>query len=351
MAGQATRVLRTELDADAPLALFYGEGAVLEQRELLEASPGPDGLSVRFRVDGGEASATIATGGRQRTGTLLVAGVERRLQQGVRSPLGLGQLELRCSNPAPEAWLSAGAPPPEPAPSCSAPLPIFACAVTTGVVIADIGPTFIPASNARVVELGSGLSADFNATCLGRVTTLADDARVNLRWARFEHPGGQLWIAAAGPELELPLVLGQLVDVTSWENPSFGWETWEGELTIRSAAGETLLWMAQVDDYAQLSGTPELDLLPGPERCITAHECGGAVSRYALAARLQPGIGADGLPRMGSAPLLVGYGERAQLGDYSVYNGGIEAQTAAPSCFYKGGHGNARIAIWKAPDN
>jgi hypothetical protein len=42
----------------------------------------------------------------------------------------------------------------------------------------------------------------------------------------------------------------------------------------------------------------------------------------------------------------VGYGERAALGNYYVYNGGIEAQTAAPACFAKPS-GNARRAVWK----
>jgi hypothetical protein len=33
-------------------------------------------------------------------------------------------------------------------------------------------------------------------------------------------------------------------------------------------------------EVSDLFGAPELDLLAGPERCITLHECGGAVSRF-----------------------------------------------------------------------
>lgn len=340
-------LVRTELAADAPLALFYGEGNVLEQRELLELTPSAGALALRFELDGDEASAQISTDRALATGRLRVLGQERNLQRGVGTPLGLEKLELHCAGPVPPAWQRAEPTQPLGPPSCTEPAPLFACAVSTGPVLADTGTLLTAVGAAQVVELGSGLPADPNGSCGGRAAALAEDPRVTVRWAHFTHANGQLWLTVAGPDLELPLSVGQTVAVSSWDTPGFSWESWQGEVNVRSAADELLLWMGQDEDFFALNGTTAFDLIPGPERCISLLDCGGAVSRYALAARPTAGIGPDGLPPSGSAQ-LVGYGERGRLGNYYVYNGGIEAQTAAPLCFAKPS-GNARLAVWKAP--
>jgi hypothetical protein len=340
-------VVRTGPEADAELALFYGQGTELDQRELLEVDTiEPERITVRFLLDSAEAIAHLSRGVEPATGRLLIGGVERALQRGLSTPLGLEQLSLRCLASAPAAWLRPQPALPPAAESCAEALPLFACASTTGPRVAGAGPTLISIEAAQVVELGSGESGAAEDFCSGRATLLLDDPRVNVRWARLESATGQHWLTVAGPELELPFEVGQLVSLYSVDDPGFSWLSWDGEVRVRSAEDETLLlWMGQRAHLRELDGSVAFELLPGPERCVTRPECGGAVSGYALAARP---TGLLGSADTGQGAQLVGYGERIRHGDYHIYNGGLESLTALPLCTYKPA-GNARIAIWKAP--
>ncbi|MEY2935700.1 MAG: hypothetical protein RL033_6449, partial [Pseudomonadota bacterium] len=170
-------LIRTELAADAPLALFYGEENVLAQRELLELTTSADTLVLRFALDGAEASAQVSSNRALATGSLHVLGRERHLQRGVSSPLGLEKLELHCTGPVPAAWQREEPPQRLGPASCGEPVPLFACAVSTGPVLADTGTVVIAAGAARVIELGSGLPTDPNGDCGGRAASLAADPR------------------------------------------------------------------------------------------------------------------------------------------------------------------------------
>lgn len=344
--GASLLVVRTGPEASDQYALFYGEGTELEQRVVLDWERVENRLSLRFELEGAEATAGLQLDSAPVTGTLQVLGEQRALQRGLSTPLGLEQLSLRCLASAPAAWLRTGPALPPAAESCAEALPLFACASTTGPRVTGEGSDLIPIEAAQVVELGSGKSQAAQDWCTGRATLLVEDARVNVRWARLESETGSHWLTVAGPELELPLELGQVVSLFSLDEPTFSWLGWDGEVRVRSVEDDTLLlWMGQRANFFELNGTGDFDLVPGPERCVTRPECGGAVSGYALAARP---VAAEGLSGVGQGAQFVGYGERIRQGDYYIYNGGVESLTALPLCTYKPA-GNARIAVWKAP--